>query len=269
MTNTEKNYKLAIQRFEQRKDAVSVFDYYSNLSGSNQKMFLAAVKKNKYFGEEIIKILSSMKKNECEVKSFKAYTLEEIKLIIAKVEKMELKYQAIVMTQLETGCRRFEIVKIWQEFKLNPSKVVWIYGKGDKKGKIFISNKLFDVLTQWVASDSYKEYSNEQISNIVVDALASCGLKGNTHDLRRAFATNLRKHFVPLEQIQLLLRHSDLETTIGYIKITDEEIFNVLENKYLNVDELVNENNFREKYLELLQMNMRMAERIRELEDGK
>ena len=259
--NTIKNYNSQINRFKKSGETIEV--YFSKLSGSDQKMFLAAAK---YFDYDISNI-SKMKRNEPDISSTKVFSLKEILMLRNKIKEMELKYQAVVLTMLETGARREEVVKIWCEFQDKRTNIVWIKSKGDKTGKIFITNELKELLNKWVDSDKFKVYSNEQIHNITVEALKYVGLYGSCHILRRTLATNLRRHFVPIEHIQILLRHNNIETTIRqYVRISEEEIFNSLEHKYTNVDEFVNKSNFREKYLELLQLNMAQARRIEELE---
>ncbi len=260
MKNTEINYRLAIERYE--KSGSNLLDYFNKMTSSSQKMFLAAAKKHGIDTTGLV-----VARSKVAPKSFRAFSLYEIKDIIAATQNLEPKYKAVIMTMLETGCRRFEIVLIWEKFKESRTNIVDIYGKGDKKGRIFITKELRPVLEEWVESPEYRTYSNEAINKFTKTALKLVGLDGNCHDLRRAFATNLRNHFVPIEHIQVLLRHEDLNTTLNYIKVSDDDIWNSLNDKYLNVDEFVNKNNFREKYLELLQKNMRQAERIKELEN--
>ncbi len=261
MTNTEKNYNLAIKRYED--SGLDLQDYFNGLTPSSQKMFKAAAKSKGIDTSDLV-----VARSKVSPKSFRAFSLYEIKDIIDAANKLEAKYQAVIMTMLETGCRRCEIVLIWEQFKADRSNILEIYGKGNKKGRIFITKELRPILEAWVDSDEYKAYSNEAINKFTKKALTLVGLDGSCHDLRRAFATNLRNHYVPIEHIQVLLRHEDLNTTINYIKVSDDDIWNSLDNKYLNVDEYVNENNFKEKYLELLRLNMRQAERIKELESA-
>ena len=259
--NTLKNYKSQIERF--KKSNLSMEVYFSHLSGSDQKMFIAAAK---YFDYDVTNLLK-MKINSPDIVSTKVFSLKEIIHLRNKLKELDLKYQAIVLTMLETGARREEVIKIWSEFQDSRSSIVWIKSKGDKTGKIFLTDELKELLSRWVDSKEFKLYSNEQINNLTKFALNYAGLDGACHILRRTFATNLRRHFVPIEQIQILLRHSNIETTIRqYVRVSEEEIFNALNHKYTNVDEFVNKSNYREKYLELLQLNMTQAKRIEELE---
>lgn len=271
MNKTKINYESAIKRFKNNID--NAFEYFNSLSFASQKMLLAALAKEESLKSYAIFLRNYLKKEEY-VKSFQAFNLEEINKIRDTVKQMSLKHQSVVLTMLNTGCRKFEVNEVWKNY--NGNRICKIWGKGQKLAKIYIDEELQEILNQWVFSNDFKTFSEKQLENIVKQVLSKAELKGNTHDIRRAFATNLRLHNTPIEQIQILLRHDDIKTTIGYIKITDEEIFESLKRRYINVEEYVNQTNFRQVTLDLIIKNQnqgleieKLKKEIENLKNGK
>lgn len=67
--------------------------------------------------------------------------------------------------------------------------------------------------------------------------------------------------------IQTILRHDDINTTIKYIKYSDNDVFNALKNQNINVDSYVNETNYKQVVLDLIIKNNNQAEQIKKLEE--
>ena len=282
MNKTEINYESALNRF---KDAIDLqkdvnykvkslnllkeqvietaTDYFNGLTFSSQKMLLASLKNNEEMSSWVGYLKPLLKKQEY-VKSVKAFDLNEINKLRETVKTMSLKHQAVILTMLNTGCRKFEINAIWTNFQPD-IYTLKIDGKGSKTAKIYLDDELHDILLKWTKSNDFKLFSEKHLENITKQVFKKAGLTGNCHDIRRAFATNLRNHNVPIEQIQILLRHDDIRTTIGYIKVTDTDIFESLKNRYLNVDEYINETNYRTVALDLIVKNQKMAAEIESL----
>lgn len=260
--NTLINYENSIKRFNQAK--MELDKYFNALTASAQKMFLAAAKYSKVVS---LNELESLKENAKKVQepTQSVLTLEQIQKLKQVVKGMDIKTQAVVLTMLNTGCRKFEVNQIWEKF--NGNNTLKITGKGGKLAKVFIDNELLNILNNWKQHPEFKYYSLKQLENITKNALWSAGLDGACHTLRRSFATNLRNHNTPLELIKTILRHDDINTTIKYIKYNDNDVFNALKNQNINVDSYVNETNYKQVVLDLIIKNNNQAEQIKKLEE--
>lgn len=260
--NTINNYQNSVERFQHSK--LDIYSYFDELTPSAQKMFLAAIKfKNMASIQELNELKSRMKKQQLPTQT--VLTLEQIQKLKKVVKNLDLKTQAVVFTMLNTGCRKFEINEIWSHFSGN--NTLKILGKGGKLAKIYIDDELLEILNKWVYSKEFKLYGLKQLENITKNALLKAGLSGACHTLRRSFATNLRNHNTPLELIQKILRHDDINTTIKYIQYNDNDIFNALKNQNINIDEYVNQTNYKKIVLDLIIKNNNQSEYIKKLED--
>lgn len=263
--NTLINYQSAINRFNLAIEQETPKTYFAKLTPSAQKILLASLKFNKYDHHYLE--LKNLIKKQAPVRNIKAFNLNEINQLRETVKTMSLKHQAVFLTMMNTGCRKFEVNEIFKNYC--GEQTLLIVGKGNKPDKIFIDKELKQVLDLWIASDEFKLYSLKQLENIIKQVFEQAKIQGNSHDIRRTYGTNLRNHNMPLEMIKKLLRHNDINTTIKYIQITDNEILERLENRYLDVNEFVNENNYKEVVLNLIMKNQELAKRIKELENEK
>ncbi len=260
--NTLINYENAISRFKKAK--MELDKYFNTLTASAQKMFLAAAKYSKTISLNDLESLKEITKKVQEPTQ-SVLNLEQIQKLKKVVHGMDIKTQAVVFTMLNTGCRKFEVNEIWEKF--NGNNTLKITGKGGKLAKVYIDQELLNILNNWKQHPEFKYYSLKQIENITKNALWSAGLDGACHTLRRSFATNLRNHNTPLELIQTILRHDDINTTIKYIKYSDNDVFNALKNQNINVDSYVNETNYKQVVLDLIIKNNNQAEQIKKLEE--
>jgi integrase len=67
-----------------------------------------------------------------------------------------------------------------------------------------------------------KAMTSQAIFNLVVEYAEQTGLQIAPHDLRRTFAKLAHKGSAPIEQIQLSLGHSSLQTTERYLGVNQD-----------------------------------------------
>ena len=77
--------------------------------------------------------------------------------------------------------------------------------------------------------DRLTPYSSRSVQNIVKNALKKAGItkRVTPHTLRHCFATHLMDNGVQLANIQALLGHKDIKTTMIYTHVTNRSITNV------------------------------------------
>lgn len=156
---------------------------------------------------------------------------KEVKRLFILTEN--IKHKAILMLAYSAGLRRSEIIDLLlvdidrNNMQLNIRK-----GKGNKARKAILSRHLLGVLEQYYRAYHPEDYlfngkkKPGQISEGAVNwafrqAIKRTGIKKNVslHNLRHSFASHLLSMGVSLLDIQVLLGHSDIRTTMVYLHL--------------------------------------------------
>ena len=143
--------------------------------------------------------------------------------------------KAIILFLLNTGCRISELCGLLcSDFNFEKNECV-VNGKGSKWRMVF-----FDDVTRLAIADYLDETANLENRELFLSkrhkALTPGGVRRmlkileersgvkniHPHRFRRTFATNMKNHGMPVEEIKALLGHSDMDTTLRYIYQTKE-----------------------------------------------
>lgn len=157
--------------------------------------------------------------------------------------------KVVILTAMFTGLRRIELARLrWGHVDLDAG-VLQVHGKGDKYELVGIPDQLVEALTEWqnlqpraVTADdpvlcrvhagcvpafgieepvivTGQPVTNKTIWRAVRQRAEAAGLPGVApHDLRRSYASILKKQGHPVEDIQQMLRHSNIGTTQTYLE---------------------------------------------------
>lgn len=148
----------------------------------------------------------------------------------------DLRLTAILEVLLSTGCRVSEIVGMNQS-QLDGDEIV-VFGKGQKERKVYLNARsrlalkmYLDTRTDendamFVAID--KNSARLGIS-FVECAVRELGKKANVrevhpHRFRRTAATTALRRGMTIEQVQQMLGHESIATTLIYAKIADDAV---------------------------------------------
>jgi len=196
--------------------------------------------------QEYIQLVQAKTKEPIREKVF--LTRQQAQSIIERL--IHPKFKVIALIQYNTGARASEIIGIdkrritiekYPEGNQDRERIrIMIKGKGDKpryiyllmsywkyikpfydkcKRYLFIDEEALTYFEYWPRVETmYKKYHNELNS-----ASKAQGLNIGTHDLRRSFATELRKTG-EIEEVQQALGHKDINTTIKYLKKNNEQV---------------------------------------------
>ena len=137
--------------------------------------------------------------------------------------------RTMVACMLYAGLRRMEVAGLtWEAVNLD-ERFLTVRGKGRKRAQVPVGAPLFEALTAWrerhpsgtgpvfLDYDRRGGIGRAQVYHQVKKALVAAGLGGFwPHLLRHTFATRLLKRKVPITQIQKLMRHSQIATTVRY-----------------------------------------------------
>jgi site-specific recombinase XerD len=165
------------------------------------------------------------------------YTRDEVKRLIAAADN--LRRRTLLMTAYSTGLRIGELA-VLQVSDID-SKRMLIHvrcGKRKKDRYTLLTPSLLDQLRLYYRKyqpTSYLFYSDESKDAPVTTwvpmkafrlARRKTGLhKGRgIHTLRHCFGTHLLEAGVDLRTIQLLMGHSSISTTAGYLRLTDKRL---------------------------------------------
>jgi integrase len=153
--------------------------------------------------------------------------------------------QAVIGVMLLAGLRRSEVVNLRNgDVDLVTGTINIERGKGIAGGRrrtAYISPELKDHLTAYLRKrESYGErfesaaffvspkttqgLSLEGLRKIVAKVARASGVPFTAHALRHSFITHLLRSDVPLHIVKDLAGHKDVATTLGYLRVFDEDL---------------------------------------------
>lgn len=209
----------------------------SNTTLNNMRRFISAFFNYLEF-EDVIKCNPVRKtKPVKEVKKIKSSFSE------LQVEKMcesinNDRERAIIETLNTTGVRVSELCNI--NIKDIQNGMAVIKGKGNKERTVYFSDKALYHIQKYVdgrndnndalfinnkrSNGKYNRISKGSVEKIIRDIGKKLNIKAYPHKFRRTVATRGINKGMPIQEIQTLLGHSKIETTMIYCNISDENI---------------------------------------------
>lgn len=169
-------------------------------------------------------------------------TLTQLELEKIRLAYKNVKEKAIVETLYSTGCRVSELC----DMKLSDvdfnSKEIKVYGKGKKERICYINAKCEVALKEYIKvrntynteSDSlflgsrnpHNPHQKCAIEKIIKDIVARTNITKNVtpHTFRRSMATNGLATGLEIQEIQKILGHVEIATTLIYAKVNTENL---------------------------------------------
>lgn len=145
------------------------------------------------------------------------------------------------------GLRRGELLNLTvPDVRLHEMSVIIRQSKGDKDRVLPLPTALHDPIDKWiedrrtgylVPSQTGGIWSESGFKSSFYGHLTTCKLsdKGYTpHTLRHTFATHLANAGVPLPELQALLGHADIKSTMIYVHVNMIQLRAALEKHVLN-----------------------------------
>lgn len=147
-----------------------------------------------------------------------------------------LQETAIVETLFSTACRVSELCSILTSSIDN--RRILICGKGKKYGTVYLDSKAQLAIDAYIESrddnspflfpgrSEGKPLSSRTVERILKDIGERAGVSNvHAHRFRRTAATMALRRGMSLEMVSKMLRHNNLQTTMKYLDLTEEELF--------------------------------------------
>ena len=182
-------------------------------------------------------------------------TEEELKQFfnsIGKKSTRDLRFRAFLSILISTGCRIGEALNLKIADIDFDKKEAMIVGKGNKQRKIYFNDWSIKCIKDYLKRRGYKYqfvFIGESENNLPWDRndaqrsfrryrrKAGMSEKVTAHIIRHSFATILMKKGISLGHIQVLLGHSDIQTTSRhYLGILSDDEAKKAHEKGMNMD---------------------------------
>ncbi|MCP4336858.1 MAG: site-specific integrase [Mycoplasma sp.] len=194
-----------------------------NISINTKRLMISAIKSYyKFLKDERYKEIELPRK-EVLVKEFVSF--EEYKKylsIINRKTKMGFQKRIIIRLLFETGIRSSELLKLNKKNIKNNE--LHIFGKGRRQRKVMISEWLLEELNEYLktSNEVLFPFGYKNLYNKV--KLLDKERKLSPHMFRRGYAKYCFEKGVNIYDISLSMGHSNIETTVGYIKRNSEDV---------------------------------------------
>ena len=191
------------------------------------------------FEEEIIEKnpTRKIKTPKTERRLPEALNIEELELLRENCKTR--RERAVIEVSYSTGCRLSEIQNMnikdidWQ------NKSIKVFGKGNKERMVYLSFKAVYHLKRYLEERKddcnalfiterrpYRRLSKRCIQKIYKKVSNRYSFNKNIHPhlMRATFGTNLLSNGANITDIQYLLGHNSLETSLEYLKISEDKV---------------------------------------------
>lgn len=190
----------------------------------------------KFFYDDLLKknILVNIKTPKKQRKLPDVLTKEEVKRLIQNAGS--LRNKLLVEFMYSSGLRVSECASLkLSDLNLDDKTGLLKFGKGGKDRFFVLSDRLISDLNEYFKDKNNKEFifsgvngslGVRAVQRIISRIAKRSGIKKRVycHLLRHAFATHLLEEGVDIRKIQILMAHSNLQTTAWYTQVSKEEI---------------------------------------------
>lgn len=143
---------------------------------------------------------------------------------------------AIVLFLYATCCRIGEVVELNRDSVIIENQKLVVHGKGDKERKVYFDAVTAEALKQYM--DGRKDDCEALFVNRYGERFRGNGIREmlnrlaeragvnhvHPHKFRRTKATDMARHGMPIQDVQAILGHEKIDTTMQYVQMNDTDI---------------------------------------------
>lgn len=166
----------------------------------------------------------------------KYITIEELNMINKAIGTLKFQNQIIILLLISTGIRRAELTKILiRNIDTENKTILLTQTKTHKNRYAYIHEDLINGIS-WLMSENKKFlFETDDNQQITPDSISSVlkrlgnkiGINNlSSHKLRHSFATYLIKNNVNIREVQELMGHTNISTTMRYLHNDKESVKN-------------------------------------------
>lgn len=210
-----------------------------NISLNNYRRYLSSFYKwleiEEYIIRNPMKAVSHIKEESRIKKPFTDEEIEKMRnLIYSDYDERDI---AIFELLLSSGIRLSECVNLNIEDIDFENRQFTVIGKGNKERVCYFGTKAKLALEEYLVcrvddnpalfvqvDEPYNRLGQTGLGAVIRQIGKECGIKSHPHKFRRTLASRLNHRNVPLEQIQKILGHDNINTTLIYVSIDPEDV---------------------------------------------
>jgi len=202
------------------------------------KAFFSWCVKEQYIEKNPVSTIKNIKFVPKKIDPLSEREIEQCRLAY---KNFSVRDQAIFEVFYATGCRCQEVCDLTMEQIDFEKRFADIIGKGDKPRRVYFNERSILLLQQYLDSrNGQTEADSNYIfvsklkphTKLSVDAMqrifnrigTAANIHLHPHKLRHTMATHLVAKGMPVEEVQILLGHSFIQTTMVYAKVCEANI---------------------------------------------
>jgi integrase/recombinase XerD len=161
---------------------------------------------------------------------------EQVDRLLAASKACNIRDYLIMRVLWRTGARVSELLNITpQDMEFRNQVVNITKAKGGKQRRVLLDNETLQLLSEYISTQNILvdrpifTIKRCQVHTIAKKYGSMAGINGSIHPhtFRHSFAIHLIRSGVDIRRLQLLLGHSDLNTTQVYLQFRDQDLRDV------------------------------------------
>lgn len=148
-------------------------------------------------------------------------------IILARIDQMPPgRDKMLVITLWRTGCRVSEVINLRKkdiDFKNRLIRITWLKSRKWRERNIPLQKGLGELLSIYCTTlnmdDKLFPYTRQNVLKIT-----NKWLKVSPHKIRHSYTINLIRQGVQIQDLQKLLGHKNINTTMVYYSVTPEQL---------------------------------------------
>lgn len=233
ITTNDIRYYLAVKKERDNNSDTNIDNIRRTLNS-----FFGWLVEEEYITKNPVQKIKKVRQERYVKKAFKDTEIEKLRYELNKIprEDIRIRFSALLEVLLSTGCRISEVSNMNRENldgdeiivkgKGKKERIVYLNAKAKMALELYLSKRTDNSVAMFVTLD--KPHSRWQTSGMGHD-IRELGRKAGVsdthpHRFRRTAATMALNRGMPIDQVQIMLGHSNIQTTTIYAVSAQETV---------------------------------------------